>query len=414
MSEQNDLSPKSDAAIQVKVCGQDVQGQRFDETSTAFPTSRGVMLETVHRLREESTLELTHILTNRKAVAQVKSMGPRLGVSTLVFLEGTDVANFWIKGNAKESDKSRKDDGAGDSHRVTAANTDTLVLLPERALTHVSKLRIPTMDRFMDTFSELVESALEENLRPTVEQLTNEIQQKVVKTQSEVLANFEQKIQAVSSTLSDRWDVRVVDVVARNEKVLTKTIRELMDETQLFVKNQQNELNENLEAALQSGRERMNQQVDGIVAEVSARSQERIREEFSRFEKQFAERWQAAAVEGQNTVSDRARQVEADLAERLSGKINATLDGFSVELEKRFEQALARHASVMEERQQSFLDNMENELSHKQELFGYQAQRLMERVADQNRTRIALSLRELAEAMENEAPPIPATAALAG
>src|SRR5690349_9040342 len=105
MMEQTDVNSKPEAAIQVRVYGVDVHGQRFDEISTAFPTSKGVMLETIHAIREGTPLEITHLLTSRKAAAQVKSLGPKLGESTLVFVDGADIEKFWLKDFTRHADR---------------------------------------------------------------------------------------------------------------------------------------------------------------------------------------------------------------------------------------------------------------------------------------------------------------------
>jgi hypothetical protein len=235
----------------------------------------------------------------------------------------------------------------------------TLAGMPGQPLTESSSLRRPSLDRLTETLTELVNTALEEKLPPVVESLTNEVQQNIAKSQSYILAKFEEKMMAVSSTYGDRWGALVLDVVSRNEKILTQKIRELTEQTELFVKSRQDEFGKNLEGALQSGREQMNQQVE-VASEASTKSRNRMLEASNRLEKQFAERCQELAGETQNGLSGRARQVEEDLTERFSEQRNRLLDGFSADLEKRFQQALAAQTASMEKRLEEARDALSN------------------------------------------------------
>jgi hypothetical protein len=63
---------------------------------------------------------------------------------------------------------------------------------------------------------------------------------------------------------------------------------------------------------------------------------------------------------------------------------------------------------------QIFMERIESELHQKQEELVQQAQRLMEGVADQNQTRIAGLLKELAQGLEIKADPAPKPDRVAG
>lgn len=466
MSEQTGPSPKSEAAIQVKVCGHDVHGRHFEEISTAFPSSKGVMLEIVHQLREGSALEITHLLSNQRAIAQVKSLGPKLGVSTLVFVEGADVEGLWMKSSAKEPERKREDDLGP----MMTANESTLLAVPQRALIPISKSGKPNLNRFIETLNELVESVLEANLRPAVEQLANEIPEHVIRAQNSVLANLHEQIQAAVTTFGTRLDARALEVITRNENVLTVRIRGLIEDTLMCTQSRQDEFSRHLERELLAGTESVRQQVQGIVSERTAQFRETMQEDIDQLEKQFAERCRMQTEEKQNVLSACAQQMESNLAERLSGKSNGILDEFSAELEKRCEQALfvrmasvekrleetasalsesaqqvqtdfagrlAQQANEIAERfhaelqkifeqdlsgyrvrlqeqlalsasqfRQNFMEQIERELNEKQEKLSRQAECLMKDLSDQNRNRIVGLLRDLAQDMENQAAPV--------
>lgn len=474
MTEHSDLTPKYDAAIQVRVCGHDVSGQQFDEISTAFPSSQGVMLETVHQLQEGSTVEITHMLTNRKETTKIKSLGPKLGVSTLVFLEGASVENFWAKDSAQEQDRRRMERNGHDASPITATNSGALLAMPERGLMQVSKTRIPNLDLFMNALNELVESSLEANLRPTVEQLTNAIPEHVVRAQNSVFANFEEQLQVAVATFGSRLDTRGQEVLARNENILIQKILQLMEEAERFVKSRQNEFSQSLEGTLVAGKGRLSQQVEGMVSEATGKLRDRMQEQSSQLGTQFAEKCHEVAKKNHDILFARAQEVESNVAGRLSAKIEVILNDFSAELGNRveqaaiapmagiqerlgekanalaelaqqverevsmrlqqqadevavrfrpelqnlFEQDLTRYTAQLQEQlaltaaafRQKFMAQIEAELNEKQQTLVRQAQRSMNDLAVQNQKRIAGLLRELAEAIENQPEPPTETA----
>jgi hypothetical protein len=448
MNEQTDLNSKPEAAIQVRVSGDDMHGRRFDETSTAFPTSKGVMLETIHQLREGSTLEITHLLTNRTAIVQVKSLGPKLGVSTLVFVEGGDVEKFWKKIFTKETERNRRDVPGDNASSMMPPDTGTLLAVPERALMHVSKPLLPTMDRFMETLNALVESALEANLRPAVEQLANKIPEHVSKAQTSVFANLDEQIQAALGTFSTRLDDRAREVVTRNENVFTQKIQEVIEQSLLHIKSRQDGFNKNLDNALLTGKGKLSQQMDEVISEGTAKLRDTMQEASGQLQKQFSESCQALTEEKQNALSTNSQQLESDFAQRLSAKVSGIFgetavalseraqqverefderlaqraEGvaaqFHAELQKTFEETLPVYANRLQEQlalsasrfRENFMEQLEDEFNKKQEKLARQAHFLMKDLADQNRNRIAGMLKDLAHSVENQAEPVSATA----
>ncbi|MBI2816319.1 MAG: hypothetical protein HYX72_05235 [Acidobacteria bacterium] len=380
MTEHPDLSPKYDAAIQVRVCGRDVSGRHFDEISTAFPSSRGVMLETVHQLQEGSTLEIAHMPTNRKEIAKVRSLGPKLGASTLVFLEGKGVETFWVKDSLEEP-VHRIEGNGRDMNPFVSTNSGTLLAVPERALMQVSRIRIPNLGRLTNALNELVESSLEANLRPTIEQLANAIPEQVVKAQKSVFANFEEQMQVALASFGSRLDARGQEISTRNENVLIQKVLQMMEEVERFVKSRQNEFTENLEGTLLAARERSTQQVESVISDATGKLRELIQEQLQQ---------QAAEAVGH----------------------------FRSELQNMFQQDLTRYAAELQEQlasnadalRQQFMAQIHNELNEKQEALVRRARRSMNDLAGQNQKRTAALLRELADAMENQPELLPENA----
>lgn len=448
MIEQTNPNSKPESAIQVRISGEDLQGHRFDEISTAFPTSKGVMLETVHHLREGTTLEITHPLTNRKAVAQVKSLGPKLGVSTLVFVEGGDVEKFWKKIFTKETERNRRDVPGDYATPMTAAETGTQVAVTERALMHVSKPLLPTMDRFMETLNALVESALEANLRPAAEQLANQIPEHVAKAQTAVFANLDEQVQAALGTFSARLDDRAREVVSHNEDIFTQKIHEVIEQSLLHIKSRQEGFSKNLDNTLLTEKGKLSQEVEGVISEGTARLRDTMQEASGELQKQFAEGCQALTEIKQNDLSGKSQQLESEFAQRLSAKVTVIFEDaaialseraqqvereshvrmtriaedaasrFHAELQKTFEENLPGYltrlqdelASSADRLCDSFMKNLESDLNARQDKLARQAIFLMKDLADQNRTGIARMLMELAHAMENQTEPASQTA----
>jgi hypothetical protein len=381
MNEQTDPRLKSDAAIQVKVCGQDVHGQRFDEIGTAFPTSNGVMLETIHQLREGVALELIETVTNRKAIVNVKSLGPNLGVSSLVFLEGLDLEGLWINGFSQEPIGNGP---AGDAVPLAATEPRTDLAAPPRALMQISKPLIPKLDRLMTTLGELVESALESNLRPAMEQLTSEIPEHVLKARNSVFANLEEQIQACVGTFGERLNHRAAEVAERSENVITQKARELDEGSLLLASSRQDEFRQHLEQSLSDANERLNQQVESL--NLAERLSEKMNIMLDSFSAEVEQRWQQASTmaisnmhtrleEVANAFAERARQVEAELT--------ATFSLQRDEVERR----------VAELRQ------VEDDVRQKQQKLAWQTESLLKDWEDQNRNRVAWVLKELGERM---------------
>ena len=111
---------KNETAIQVRVCGNDVDRKHFEELSTVIPTPNGALLETIHELSEGATLEITRPSTQHKAIAKVKSMGPKLGLSTLVFVEGLGVEDLWRKETDMESIRGKGGNTASNASEASA------------------------------------------------------------------------------------------------------------------------------------------------------------------------------------------------------------------------------------------------------------------------------------------------------
>src|SRR5262249_46233822 len=129
-----------------------------------------------------------------------------------------------------------------------------------------------------------------------------------------------------------------------------------------------------------------------------------------------------------STLADRASKMETNVADNLSGKITSTMEAFSVEIGKRSEQVLESHAAAMdrerEQREAAMLGRMQGiadaissrleqqiaELNRRQAAAKLDAERLIESVTDQSRARIAQTLRELADMMDNTPHFVPASA----
>ncbi|MGH9786185.1 MAG: hypothetical protein ACRD88_18600 [Terriglobia bacterium] len=461
---------KSEAAIQVRVCGNDVQKTHFEELSTAIPTPTGAMLETIHELCEGATLEIFRPSTRRKALATVKSLGPKLGASTLVFVEGLGVEHLWNKESPGPGEREQQDDPAGGASSGDTNHPGPLVPLSDRRHLPSSKLRIPMVDRLMDSLADLVESALEENLRPTVDRLTQEIPEHVAKARGAVFANFEAQMETAVATFGERLDSRSREVIAQNEQLLNRKIQEATEGAQQCLQAKQEEFRQNLEGESRSAKERLKSEVDAAVAQGCAQLQDRLRTEAGSLEQRVAERCRTLAEETEKALGSRAKQVEAEFVDRLSQQVHRVLDGFSEALEKRVNQALALpmqaldhrleetakalsgraqqverdfaerldrqadelarryHEQLQESLQQKFLDQqaqfqeqlaanaglfrsrfkvqLEDELNAKKEKIIQEAHRVVKEMRDQDQNRIAQLLRECAAAVEKKADPV--------
>jgi len=457
------------------VSGNDVQRTHFDELCTAIPTPTGAMLETIHELCEGTTLEIIRPSTRQKALATVKSLGPKLGVSTLVFVEGLGVEHLWSKESIAPGEPEQPGDPAGGASSGDASQSGPLVPLSDRRHLPSSKLRIPMVDRLMDSLADLVESALQENLRPTVVRLTQEIPEHVAKARGTVFANFEAQMETAFSAFGERLDGRGLEVIAQQEQMLNQKVRDVMEQTLERFHEQQEGFRQNLEGESRSAGERLHNEATAVVAQGCAQLQDRMQTVAGGLEKQVAEKCQALSEETQKVLSDRAQQVKAELADRLSEQIHRVLDGFSAEIEKRVDQALARPMAALDHRfeetakalsaraqqaerdfaerlnqqsgeiarrlcdqlqeslQQKFLEQqaqfqeqlaanaglfrsrfkaqLEDELNVKKEKIIQEAHRAVKDMRDQDQNRMAQLLREWAHAVEKQADPASETGA---
>jgi hypothetical protein len=358
MSEPNASSPKADAAIQVKVCGTDIEGQFFEEVSTAFPSSKGVMLETVHNLQEGSALEITHLLSKRTAMTQVKSLGPKLGVSTLVFLEGTDLESLWVK-------------------NANGGLVSTFPAVSEKSLMPVPKLNKPNLNRFVETLTDLVESAVDANLRPALEHLTSEIPDQVIQAQNSALARFQEQIEIAIASFGSRLDTYAQEAISRNETDFQRHIA----------------------VRSTAGKESLIQDVDGVISQRLAAFRMAMHEETTQLEAQFLQRC--------GGIAD-------DCASRLTRQADETASLFRMELQTVFEQELNACRSRLQqdlamqagEFRGTLMGQFESELNSKQQRVIDETELLMSDAAERNRTRIGGLLRELAEAIESRSVPI--------
>jgi hypothetical protein len=281
MRTQTDPGTKADAAIQVQVCGNDAQRRHFEEISTAIPTPSGALLETTQELCEGTTLEITRPSTRHKAIAKVKSLGPKLGVSTLVFVEGLGVENLWNKDSLAENGAGREDAASSDPPFGDGI-VDALVAQPERGLPP-SSLRIPSVDRLMESLTDLVQSALEENLRPTVERLASEIPEQVVQARAIVFSNFEEQLETAFASFNERLDSRAQHVerelaerlVRQADEIAERFCAQLQESLQHKLADQETKFLEQWAASADQLRTRLLEQVEG---ELNKRKEKTVRE----------------------------------------------------------------------------------------------------------------------------------------
>ncbi len=378
MSESSDLRPKSDAAIQVRVRGQDVRGQRFDEVGTAFPTSKGVMLETIHQLREGTALELTETVTGRKAIVSVKSAGPNLGVSSLVFLEGLDLDNLWITPAAREARARQMDPPGSYLTSTTSGDSSTDIVASQRALMQTSKPVLPNLDRLMATLGELVESALEANLRPAMEQLTSEIPAHVLKTRSEIFANLEEQMQASVGAFGDRLKARADELVERTETVLGEKTRECTEENLRLIAARQDEFSRYLERVLSESFQQLHRQLDDL--NVSERLSEKVHAIFGGFCAELEGHCQRALA---TAVSDVERTLQ-EAANRLGERVKEAESAIAQEKD-----GIARSLGELRE--------LHDQINRKEESLIEHTEQMQKEAVRQNRDRVAWMLRELGE-----------------
>lgn len=351
MNTQTDPGSKNETAIQVRVCGNDVERNHFEEVSTVIPTPNGALLETVHELSEGTTLELTRPSTHHKAIAKVKSMGPKLGLSTLVFVEGLGVEDLWNKeSNAEREERKTTDAASGAPSAGDVVSAGALVPLSERRGLSPSGLRMPRVDRLMESLTDLVESALEENLRPTVERLTNEIPERVAKARSSMFLNIETQLEAAAASFGERLDNRALVVANQNEQALNQKAGEILEEAGRQLQSKQEEFLRNAERESRSAQERLNNEAETIASQGLAQLQQNMRAETERLEARITERALALAEETMHTLGNRVQQVETDSADRIRQKIDQFLEGFPPEFEKRVDELLALQMAAMDRR----------------------------------------------------------------
>jgi hypothetical protein len=293
--------PRPDAALQVKVSGRDGRDRWFEEISTILPSSKGVMLETVHDLREGTSLQLVHIGTNHKEFARVKSIGPRLGVSTLVFLDGAGIESFWA---------ARPGVGSGEG-----GNT-----LAPREQTAISKLKMPTFDRMMEALNEIMASSLEANLRPTLEELSAVIPDRVARARDAVFADTGERLQHAGAEFSERLQTRSTELLTLADDDLKQKIENVQieaDKVAARIQSKSEEVNTSLSHQLKEMQrtwsERLEQQAEQTFGRIHAQLESSLQDAVTRSAAQFQERCSSTI---QEIAKQFLQQLDTDLALR--------------------------------------------------------------------------------------------------
>jgi len=330
MKTQTDPGTKADTAIQVRVCGNDVQRRHFEELSTAIPTPSGALLETTQELCEGATLEITRPSTRHKAIAKVKSLGPKLGVSTLVFVEGLGVVDLWNKESPGEDEVGRGD-AAGSEPSAEAIH---LVSLSEQRPLPAAGLRIPVVDRLMESLTELVESALEENLRPTVERLAGEIPEQVVKARAIVFSNFEAQLETAFAAFGARLDHRLEETAKawsdRAQQVERDSAERLGRQAEEIAGRFHAQLQESLQQKLRDQEARVLKQLAANASQFRSRLLEQVEDELTKKKEKTVQEAQRSLKEMRDqdqTQIARLLRAWADAVENQAEAVSQTVGG---------------------------------------------------------------------------------------
>ena len=409
--------PISGVSISLTMQGEDIHGQRFIESGYAFPVRRnGAVLDTVHQLVPGTALELINMGTNRSAVAHVKSMGPKTGLRQRVLVEVEDMENFlWATQVTPENDQRKTDAPVGapaaiDTDTVPTSGPVSPVMSTETEQEPSAAAAAPATakgtpgsslavsDRFMEALNELVKSALEANLRPAVEPVSNEIQRRAEEIEHSVIRDLQEMIENIIVASVNRLIVAAAETTSSQEERLTREIGENVDKAEQAINSRQEEaFNALLNRAQQVERELVNRHTqlsDEAAGRFSSKLEESLQQALADYEVGLGKRLETV----ESTLASRPKEWESVLTGRIASHVRELAGGSLAELQRQLEEA----SGTLREK---FIGQVGSELNEAKDQLVQQTRQLAGEAARQSLNRMRREMvrvvKEMGEALEN-------------
>ncbi len=412
-------------AIPLTIRGEDAEGKSFTEvTHTVVVTRDGGKLLTSRELFEGATLKITLLSTNRTATARVVWLGKKSGPRREIGIVLETAEDLWGIQFPEDAAQGKPTLTASEARsqaepvldppapkKPMLAEAPTPAAPAPAVISKVPAGHSAPSEQLADTLNQLVETALEANLRPVVERLSNEALQQIIRAQ---LANSHEQFESAITACSDRLEMRAIDIVTRNEQALQQISQQFIEAAEQKMQRRQEDLvektaeatrNQMLELAL-SNKAQLHQEAADLVWETRAELRQSVQQDLTQIEKRFDEQCRARAErfllahleEVGETLAKRVGQAEEEIAKRLERRADEIGGCFAAQLQKHLEEATGRI-------RESFMRHLVTELNQKQQECIQQAARATEEAAEQNlrRTREELIrlMKHLGEAMIN-------------
>lgn len=444
-------------AVLLNLAGTNAEGRPFSEVShTTLINRLGGKLLTTEQLAEGAVVQLTVFATRKTAPARVIWIGEKFGKHYELAVEIDAAAEFWgvqFPG-APAAPAAAPEAPALQPASAAVAPTEVVVppppatpmpiaapmpvaapmvsapaaaAAPEPVLEPapmpepprpatpppISAASISPGDLLLETLRHVVESAIEQTLRPAVERLSRE-----------ACDDANQKFDSVIGAHSERLELRSIEIVTRNQQSLERNLQEMIDNAEQAMKRRQRELGDQvadgvraqmLDVAL-SNKAQLQKEAADVITAASINFRTSVAQQLPELQKQFEEychqhvdsMLSGRVAEAGNSLAESVKSAES----QVMAKVEGLLDGVRFDLEHHCDRMMndtlerleKRFAETAERVSQSFLRHIVGELNERQAQWVDQAIHSIQEAAEQTvkRTRMELArvMKGISESIE--------------
>jgi len=258
-------------------------------------------------------------------------------------------------------------------------------------------------NRLAEMISELLDHAIQHNLRPALDRLGREFERQVADAKTTAIQEAREQIDNHFNAFQARLEIRALDVQTHTEQALEKKAKESVELIGQNVELQQQEASQKFSDAIRvrvmqmmvGEEDRMRVETGNAVKTALASLDENLNVEIAK----FTERVRDRGADMVDQSLEKFKKAELDLADRLrrfeeiGTRLMTQLDSRAATV---LDQASMGLATQMEEAttrvHQSFMRHIVTELSGKQTKFVEEAMKPLEEAAEQNLKRMRKEL----------------------
>lgn len=392
-------------AVPITISGEDVHGKAFTESSATVVVNRaGGKIITTHELAAESTIQITVPSRNRVSAARVASLGEKTGNQQEIAIELKHPENFWgiqfpddpidwaamaARRAAALEEKEAEERAmaalaaspapASPAASAPPAPPATASIAPGKSApsagppapraASTAEAAVAAKPRSTADISEIVDqmlaSSMQQNLRLAINGLRQELSEQAAEMQSAAVTLVQERVQHAIAAQVEEFELRAVDLLARNEQALEQHVRGFIEGTQKEVEQKLQTLSQDaadaargdvLEAVF-STKERLQKEADSALKTATESLRHALHQETVQLEKEFAEQCtgraerviSARVEEASRALSQCARNADEDMAERLARRSEQMAGRFEIEIQRKFARALDEFSTRLEQ-----------------------------------------------------------------